>query len=138
MNQFHYAFKVKDIASTRKFYAEILGCTEGRSTEHWIDFDFFGNQLSAHVSNNLTELDYCGQVDGVSVPIPHFGCILEYPQFIEIQKRLIAHNIKFIVEPQTRYEGQKGEQLTMFILDLSGNPLEFKSFKNTNEIFSKK
>jgi len=75
MSIFHYAFKVKDLETTRKFYIEILGCEEGRSTETWIDFDFFGNQLSAHLSENLPEADYCGKVDGIMVPIPHFGCL---------------------------------------------------------------
>ncbi|HVG40377.1 MAG TPA: hypothetical protein VM888_02105 [Chitinophagaceae bacterium] len=136
MNPFHYAFKVKDITSTRTFYAGILGCREGRSTEHWIDFDFFGNQLSAHVSVEMPPLDYCGKVDGVSVPIPHFGCVLEYQRFNEIKERLVQHSIEFIIPPQVRYEGQRGEQLTMFILDLSGNPLEFKAFKNSEEMFT--
>lgn len=136
MSAFHYAFKVKDIASTRKFYVDMLGCTEGRSTETWIDFDFFGHQLSAHISTNIPELDYCGKVDGVSVPIPHFGCILAYEQFHDIQERLSKHAVDFIVKPQTRYEGQKGEQLTMFILDLSGNPIEFKAFRNMDEVFA--
>lgn len=136
MSAFHYAFKVKDIASTRKFYVDILGCPEGRSTERWIDFDFFGNQLSAHISTNIPEPDYCGTVDGVSVPIPHFGCILAYEQFQEVQERLLEHGIEFIVKPQTRYEGKKGEQLTMFILDLSGNPIEFKAFRNQEEVFA--
>lgn len=136
MSAFHYAFKVKDIASTRRFYVDILGCAEGRSTERWIDFDFFGNQLSAHISTNIPEPDYCGTVDGVSVPIPHFGCILEYGQFQEVKDRLLEHAVDFIVKPQTRYEGQKGEQLTMFILDLSGNPIEFKAFRNSDEVFA--
>ncbi|RDV14226.1 dioxygenase [Pontibacter diazotrophicus] len=136
MSAFHYAFKVKDIASTRRFYVDIMGCAEGRSTERWIDFDFFGNQLSAHISTHIPALDYCGTVDGVSVPIPHFGCILEYEQFHEVQERLLKHNIEFIVKPQTRYEGQKGEQQTMFILDLSGNPIEFKTFRNKEEVFA--
>ncbi|MFD2512297.1 VOC family protein [Pontibacter locisalis] len=136
MNAFHYAFKVKDIESTRKFYVEILGCKEGRSTEHWIDFDFFGNQLSAHVSANIPELDYCGQVDGISVPVPHFGCILKKEEFSSLQERLTAHDIKFVVKPYTRYEGKPGEQQTMFFLDPSGNPLEFKAFRNEEEVFA--
>ncbi|MHA6248216.1 VOC family protein [Pontibacter sp. CAU 1760] len=135
MNPFHYAFKVKDIASTRTFYTEILGCAEGRSTAQWIDFDFFGHQLSAHVSTNRPALDYCGKVDGVSVPIPHFGCILSMEEFEQVQARLQQHQIEFVVEPQTRYEGQKGEQRTMFVLDLSGNPIEFKAFRNREEVF---
>jgi uncharacterized protein len=135
MNPFHYAFKVKDIESTRKFYVDILGCIEGRSTENWIDFNFFGHQLSAHISKNIPELDYCGLVDGVKVPIPHFGSLLTASQFADIQKRLEMNNISFIVKPQNRYEGKVGEQMTMFILDFSGNPIEFKSFKNSDEIF---
>ena len=136
MNPFHYAFKVKDIASTRRFYVDMLGCTEGRSTASWVDFDFFGHQLSAHVSADIPEADYCGQVDGVRVPIPHFGCILEQGQFRQIQERLREHGITFIVEPQTRYAGEKGEQLTMFVLDLSGNPIEFKAFSDKADIFT--
>lgn len=136
MNPFHYAFKVKDIASTRRFYVDMLGCTEGRSTASWVDFDFFGHQLSAHVSATLPEPDYCGKVDGVRVPIPHFGCILEEEQFRQVQERLSEHHVNFIVEPQTRYEGLRGEQLTMFVLDLSGNPIEFKAFKDKGDIFN--
>ncbi|MFN0727956.1 VOC family protein [Polaribacter gochangensis] len=136
MSAFHYAFKVKDIESTRKFYVDILGCKEGRSTESWIDFNFFDNQLSAHVSDRIPELDYCGKVDGISVPIPHFGCLLEKSEFIKIQKKLESENIEFVVKPQTRYTGKVGEQMTMFVFDFSGNPLEFKSFSDDKEVFS--
>ncbi len=136
MSAFHYAFKVKDIDSTRKFYVEILGCEEGRSTENWIDFNFFGNQLSAHVSKNLPDLDYCGNVDGVMVPIPHFGCLLEKELFNKILEKLRTENIEFLVKPYKRYEGKTGEQMTMFVFDYSGNPLEFKSFSKNDEIFS--
>ena len=122
MGSFHLAFKVNDIESTRKFYVEILGCTEGRSTETWIDFNFFNNQLSAHVSSNRPELDYCGLVDGVAVPIPHFGCLITAEQFTDVEKRLSDANVEFIVKPQTRYAGEKGEQRTLFVLDYSGNP----------------
>jgi hypothetical protein len=136
MSAFHYAFKVKDIASTRQFYVEILGCQEGRSTENWIDFDFFGHQLSAHISQDIPALDYCGVVDGVSIPIPHFGCILTMDVFQNVQHKLVQNGIDFIVKPQVRYEGKSGEQWTMFILDFSNNPIEFKAFKNPNEIFT--
>lgn len=136
MNTFHYAFKVKDIASTRKFYIDLLGCREGRSTESWIDFDFFGHQLSAHISNDFPELDYCGKVDGVSVPIPHFGGLLEIKNFDEIEKKLKAADVEFLIEPQKRYAGKAGEQWTMFVFDFSGNPIEFKSFTNADEVFS--
>jgi extradiol dioxygenase family protein len=132
---FHYAFKVKDISSTKRFYQEILGCKLGRETLHWVDFDFFGHQLSAHVSALIPELDYCGLVDGVKVPIPHFGCILETDEFEKLVTKLKANKVQFIIEPQTRYEGKKGEQKTLFILDFSNNPLEFKCFKNPEEVF---
>lgn len=136
MNSFHYAFKVKDIKSTRQFYIDILGCEEGRSTESWIDFNFFGNQLSAHISHDFPELDFCGQVDGISVPIPHFGCLLEKAEFIKIQQALENANIEFVVKPQARYAGKIGEQMTMFVFDFSGNPIEFKSFSNRDEVFA--
>lgn len=136
MSTFHYAFKVKDIETTRKFYVDILGCAEGRSTDTWIDFNFFGNQLSAHISNDLPELDFCGKVDGISVPIPHFGCLLEIDTFKQLQQKLESADIKFIVKPQKRYEGKTGEQLTMFVFDFSGNPLEFKAFSNHKDVFS--
>ncbi|MEO0469332.1 MAG: VOC family protein [Bacteroidota bacterium] len=135
MRAFHFAFKVKDIASTRTFYIDILGCEEGRSTETWIDFNFFGNKLSAHISDNMPALDYCGQVDGVKVPIPHFGCLLSVEQFKLVQKQLENANIEFVIKPQRRYAGKVGEQYTMFVFDLSGNPIEFKAFVNEAEVF---
>lgn len=135
MSAFHYAFKVKDIESTRQFYIDILGCQEGRSTETWIDFNFFDNQLSAHISDDLPPLDYCGSVDGVKVPIPHFGCLVSVKQFKDIQNRLEAAKIDFVIEPQVRYKDEVGEQHTMFVFDLSGNPIEFKAFSNANEVF---
>ena len=134
-NPFHYAFKVKDIASTKRFYVEILACKEGRSTDIWYDFDFFGHQLSAHISDRIPEQDYCGQVDGISVPIPHFGCLLTMDQFDSVQAQLENADIEFAVKPQTRYEGQVGEQKTMFVFDFSGNPIEFKAYKNIDEVF---
>lgn len=136
MSAFHYAFKVKDLKSTRKFYIEILGCEEGRSTETWIDFDFFGNQLAAHLSTEFPKLDNCGKVDGISVPIPHFGCILEIDKFKALQQRFETEKIEFLVKPQKRYEGKTGEQIIMFVFDFSGNPLEFKSFSKSDEVFS--
>lgn len=135
MNSFHYAFKVKEIESTRQFYVNILGCEEGRSTETWIDFNFFGHQLSAHISKDIPPLDYCGKVDGINVPIPHFGCLLSIENFQKVKQHLEAAQIEFLVKPQERYKGQTGEQYTMFVFDFSGNPLEFKSFKNEEEVF---
>lgn len=135
MTAFHYAFKVKDIESTINFYHNILQCKIGRQTENWVDFDFFGHQLSAHISKRITNLDYCGLVDGIQVPIPHFGCILSTNDFNFIKKQLEEHDVKFLVKPQTRYKNLKGEQQTMFILDYSNNPIEFKCFTNDKEVF---
>jgi extradiol dioxygenase family protein len=132
---FHLAFKVKDIESTIKFYYTILGCELGRQTEHWVDFNFFGHQLSTHVSDNIPELDYCGKVEDLKVPIPHFGCIVNNSTFNDIKDRLEKHNIDFVLKPQKRYKNKIGEQQTMFILDFSNNPLEFKSFENNKDIF---
>lgn len=136
MTPFHYAFKVKDIESTRSFYIDLLGCAAGRSTENWIDFNFFGHQLSAHVSQKFPELDYCGIVDGINVPIPHFGCLISVDAFKTIQERLENANIHFIVAPYIRYEGKVGEQHTMFFLDNSGNPIELKAFTNPDDVFA--
>ena len=135
MTNFHYSFKVKDIKSTKHFYHTILGCELGRETEHWVDFNFFGHQLSAHVSSNISALDYCGMVDGVKVPIPHFGCVLNFEDFEKLIIRLKENGVYFIIEPHTRYAGKSGEQKTMFILDFSNNPIEFKCFKNADEMF---
>lgn len=135
MKTFHYAFKVKDIASTRQFYIALLNGIEGRSTEDWIDFNFFGNQLSAHVSKDIPALDYCGNVDGIKVPIPHFGCLITVKEFEGIQSKLESIQTKFIIKPTLRYEGKTGEQRTMFFLDPSGNPIELKAFTNEAEVF---
>ena len=134
-NVFHYAFKVKDLVTTREFYMGILGCTEGRATKNWVDFDLYGNQLSAHLGVVDQALDYCGLVDGVSVPIPHFGCVLSAKQFSDLAEKLDSTNVQFIIKPQGRYEGKPGQQKTMFVLDFSGNPLEFKSFDDEHELF---
>lgn len=133
---FHYAFSVRDIASTRQFYGEILGCREGRSANTWVDFDFFGHQISAHVSEKRQEAAACGRVDDVEVPIPHFGCILPMSQFRDLASRLRKSRIQFIVAPRTRFEGKPGEQVTMFLKDFSGNPIEFKAFKDPREVFA--
>ncbi|WP_103069401.1 VOC family protein [Aquimarina sediminis] len=132
---FHYAFKVKDIKSTKEFYTNILGCQSGRETEHWVDFNFFGHQISAHISDNIPSLDYCGSVDQVKVPIPHFGCILQEEEFDLVCKKLKANQIDFIIQPQTRYKDQNGEQKTMFVLDFSNNAIEFKCFAQQENIF---
>ena len=97
---------------------------------------YFDTQLSAHISTDFPKLDYCGKVDGISVPIPHFGCLLEIDTFKKIQSKLEENNIEFVIKPQRRYEGKTGEQLTMFVFDYSGNPIEFKAFSNSDEVFS--
>ena len=135
MQPFHYSFKMKDFESTRRFYGEILSCIEGRSNETWIDFDFFGHQLTAHLSDDFPELDYCGLVDGVAVPIPHFGVLLKLEDYEKVRENLEKQKYSFIVEPQIRYPGKKEQQHTLFILDPSGNPLEFKSYSGTDENF---
>lgn len=136
MFPFHYAFKVKDLDSTRQFYIDILQCAEGRSTESWLDFNFFGHQLSAHISSNLSEPDYCGDVDGINVPIPHFGAVVDEETFSKLVKRLENANIEFLVKPQVRYQGKKGQQQTLFVFDYSRNPLEFKCLNDPDELFA--
>ena len=133
---FHFAFFVCDLASTRRFYGEILGCREGRSTETWVDFDFFGNQISAHTTGTVTPTQNTGQVEGIQVPMPHFGALLEWEAFGALQQRIHAAGLPVILEPRVRYAGQPGEQATMFLLDPSGNALEFKSFRHPEHIFT--
>ncbi|MBP6217528.1 MAG: hypothetical protein KA436_02955 [Oligoflexales bacterium] len=132
---FHYSFLVKDLASTREFYGKILACKEGRSSETWVDFDFFGHQISAHVHPTQLEPIPCGKVDRIIVPIPHFGAILPWEQFHELATRLQT-KIDFIIKPHVRFQGQVGEQATMFFKDFSGNALEFKSFKAPEAMFA--
>ncbi|MEZ4948919.1 MAG: VOC family protein [Saprospiraceae bacterium] len=132
--KFHYAFHVKDLNDTRSFYMDILGCKEGRSTEKWIDFNFFGHQLSAHLGE-VKELDWSGEVDGKKVPLPHFGAIIDLKDFMEITTKMRTAGKQFVIEPYIRYQGKPSAQWTMFVLDPSGNPLEFKSFLNNEEIF---
>jgi extradiol dioxygenase family protein len=133
---FHFAFFVRDLASTRQFYGEILGCREGRSTDTWVDFDFFGNQISAHTTGTVMPTQNTGKVEGIRVPMPHFGAVLEWDGFAALADRLRAAGLSFVVEPRIRYVGQPGEQATMFLLDPSGNALEFKSFKHPEHVFT--
>ena len=135
-SQFHYAFLVTDLASTRRFYGTILGCREGRSTDAWVDFDFFGNQISAHLSDKPAPSQDQGVVDGIAVPMPHFGAILGWDQFHELAARIRAAGIGFVVEPRLRFEGQPAEQATMFLLDPSANALEFKAFRQAGYVFT--
>jgi extradiol dioxygenase family protein len=133
---FHFSFLVKDLESTREFYGSLLNCSEGRSADSWVDFDFYGNQLSMHVSDEVPASIPCGVVDKVIVPIPHFGCILPWDEFQLLADKLQSSNVEFIIKPTIRYAGQPGEQATMFFKDPSGNSLEIKCFRNPQNIFS--
>ena len=136
MRPFHFAFFVRDLESTRRFYGTLLGCREGRSTDTWVDFDFFGSQISAHVTGPVVPTSDAGVVDGIQVPMPHFGALLEWKQFQEVAGRIRDANLPFIIEPRVRYVGQPGEQMTMFLRDPSGNALEFKSFRHEEHVFT--
>ena len=134
---FHLAFPIRDIEETRSFYGNLLGCEIGRSTDKWIDFNFFGNQLSAHVKpEELTQVA-TNAVDGKNVPVRHFGAVLDWDAWHSLAAKLKAHGIEFVIEPYIRFAGEVGEQATMFFLDPSGNALEFKSFKYPSQIFAK-
>ena len=134
LRPFHLAIPVTSIELAKEFYGSKLGFAEGRSDEHWIDYNFFGHQLVCHIGESST---FSNEVDGKDVPIPHFGIVLEWKQFDKFSEKLKSSSINFIIKPYLRFEGQPGEQKTMFFKDPFGNALEFKSFKNDNEIFNK-
>ena len=137
INPFHLAIPVKELQETRAFYRDILACTEGRSSDQWVDFDLYGHQLVIHkVDEQKSELAH-NPVDGHAVPVPHFGVVLDWDDFHQLADKLVTENIKFVIEPYIRFEGQVGEQATMFFNDPSGNALEFKSFKNMDQLFAK-
>jgi len=128
---FHLAIRVRDLAQARAFYGGLLGCAEGRSSEAWVDFDFFGHQLVCHVvgSTDAAAVSAASNpVDGHDVPVPHFGLVLEMPAWEALARRLQQAGVQFVIEPQLRFRGQPGEQATLFLLDPSGNALEFKAF----------
>ena len=134
---FHLAIPVNDLEKSRNFYKNILGFEEGRSSDHWVDFNFFGHQLVIHFKEKESDDTKTNPVDGKDVPIPHFGVILEWNDFHDFSKKLIEKKINFIIEPYIRFKGLPGEQATMFFKDPCGNALEFKSFKDLNKIFEK-
>ena len=134
---FHLAIPVHDLKKSRDFYKNILGCDEGRSSDHWVDFNLFGHQLVIHYKEKSKEKIKTNPVDGKDVPIPHFGVILEWNQFHNFSKKLIEKGVTFIIDPYIRFKGLAGEQATMFFKDPCGNALEFKSFKDFNQIFAK-
>ena len=137
MSVFHLAYTVTDLESTRRFYGSLLGCLEGRSSETWVDFNFFGNQLSLHVGEVIKSSNSSSSVEGVSVPMPHFGCVLDWNIFNDLAHKLQSKSVKFIITPNVRFLGQPGEQATMFFEDYSGNSIELKAYKNLTEVFSK-
>ncbi len=134
---FHLAFPVRDVESTRDFYAGLLGCREGRSAEDWIDFDFYGHQLSAHVLPEACGPGHAHAVDGDDVPVRHFGMVLEWRAWEELRARLERAGLPFLIRPHVRFEGQVGEQATLFVSDPSGNALEFKSFRDPARLFAR-
>lgn len=136
MQPFHLAFPVTDLDKTRTFYGDLLGCSIGRTSDRWIDFNFWGNQITAHLVDADADNAPTNHVDGKNVPVKHFGAILEMEEWHALSDKLKAHGIDFIIEPYTRFEGEVGEQATMFFLDPSGNAIEFKSFKNFDQIFA--
>ena len=134
LSPFHLAIPVSDLNESKKFYEEILGCSPGRFSEEWADYDFFGHQLVIHVDPNHKANKH--EVDGKSVPIPHFGVVVPWDQFDLFSKNLKKNGVEFVIEPYTRFENLPGEQKTLFFYDNSGNALEFKSFKNMEMLFS--
>ena len=132
---FHLAFHVTDLDEARRFYGGVLGCTEGRSTDTWVDFDFFGHQLSLHLGPPFATSD-TGLVGGHRVPMPHFGLILTLPDWQAMAERLRAVGVAFVLEPQVRFEGQPGEQWTMFFRDPCGNPIEVKGFRSLDQVYA--
>ena len=137
LSPFHLAIPVNNLEVNRIFYTEALELTEGRSSDHWVDYDFFGHQLVIHLDPDYSGPVTANHVDGKSVPVPHFGIVLPWEQFDTFAERIAEKGIEFIIEPYLRFAGEVGEQKTMFFKDPSGNALEFKSFKDLGQLFAK-
>ncbi len=137
MPPFHLAFPVHDIAAARAFYGGILGCPEGRSAPDWVDFNFFGHQIVAHLSPDEAGHRHTSAVDGDQVPVRHFGAVLPMADWERLSKKLADAGTHFVIEPHVRFKGEPGEQATMFFLDPSGNALEFKAFADIGRLFAK-
>lgn len=133
---FHLAFPVHDLAAARSFYGELLGCAEGRSSDEWIDFDFHGHQIVAHLSSDAGDRA-SNPVDGHDVPVPHFGLVLGMEAWEALAAKLTAAGTDFVIEPTVRFKGKPGEQATMFLRDPSGNALEFKAFPDMGQLFAR-
>ena len=136
LNHFHLAISVHNLELCRKFYGEVLGMEEGRSSTKWVDFNFYGHQLVIHETGKKNELIH-NHVDGQGVPVPHFGVVLNMNDWEELAERLNSKSVNFVIEPYVRFKGEVGEQATMFFLDPSNNALEFKAFKNLENLFEK-
>ena len=134
--RFHLAFPVHDLAAARSFYGDVLGCPEGRSSDEWVDFDLYGHQIVAHLVAGARTAVPTNVVDGDDVPVPHFGLVLAPAAWRELADRLQAAGTTFVIEPHTRFAGEAGEQSTMFVLDPSGNALEFKAFADDSMVFA--
>jgi len=134
---FHLAFPVDDLEAARAFYGDLLGCPEGRSADHWIDFDLHGHQIVAHLAPDQAPRRSTNPVDGEDVPVPHFGLVLPMSDWRVLADRLEAANVKFVIPPTVRFAGQPGEQATMFLLDPAGNALEFKAMADPAKLFAK-
>lgn len=134
---FHIAIPVHNLNECRTFYREVLNCSEGRSSDHWVDFNLFGHQLVIHYKPKSSDDLHTNPVDGKNVPVPHYGVVLPWNTFQEFSQELQEKGVQFIIEPYIRFEGEVGEQATMFFLDPAGNALEFKAFKDMSQLFAK-
>ena len=135
--RFHLAFPVRDLSEARAFYGNLLGCPEGRASDEWVDFDFFGHQIVAHLSAEAAKAEAHNVVDGEQVPVRHFGVILSMSDWRKLADRLTREKVPFVISPDIRFEGLPGEQATFFIRDPSGNALEFKAFEDESRIFAR-
>ncbi len=140
MNPFHLAIPVEDLEKCKSFYLDVLGCTEGRSDTKWIDLNLFGHQLVLHETQKKAskKKPFTNPVDGHQVPIPHFGVVLDWDDWMNLSNRLKIQNIEFVIKPYIRFKGKPGEQATMFFMDPEGNALEFKSFRDLDQLFATK
>ena len=134
---FHLAIPVHDLAAAREFYGGLFGCAEGRSSYEWVDFDFFGHQVVAHLDPTKRKHVHHNEVDGKDVPVPHFGVVMEWDAWSALADRLRTRGTRFEIEPGIRFAGQVGEQATMFLYDPSGNALEFKAFRDPSRLFAR-
>ena len=134
---FHVAIPVDDVAKARAFYRDVLGCPEGRSDTHWVDFDLYGHQFVIHYKPKDHSAAHTNEVDGHQVPVPHYGVVLPWSDWEALADRLKAHGVQFVIEPYIRFQGLPGEQATMFFMDPCGNALEFKAFKDLSQMFAK-